>query len=164
MTVWHYLFEFVICAFSVASFSVITSAPRNTILASSLVSAIAYVIYRFIHINAGKEIFAYFVASLVISILSEILARVYKNPSTVFIFPGILPLVPGVGLYNSMLYLVQRDYEMFTAKAVTTLFISGSIAIAVAIVHITARSVFPRKNGIVPISRINVQKEDNELK
>ena len=160
MTLWHYLFEFVICALSVASFCVITSAPRNTIWASSLVSALAYIIYRLIYINAKKEIFAYFIAAIVISVLSEICARVFKRPSTIFIFPGILPLVPGVGLYNSMLYLIERNYEMFTAKAVNTLFISGSIAIAVAIVHITARSVFPRKSGIVPINRIKVQKED----
>ena len=158
MTAWQCLFEFIICALSVAAFSIITSAPQNTIWSSSFVSAFAYIIYRLININAGKEIFACFIATLVISILSEILARVYKNPSTIFIFPGILPLVPGVGLYNSMLYLIQRDYEMFIAKAVNTLFISGSIAIAVAIVHITARSIFTRKNGIVPISRINMQK------
>ena len=160
MTVWQYLFEFVICALSVASFSVITSAPRNTIYASSLASALAYLIYRLIYINAKKEIFAYFIAAIVISVLSEICARIFKKPSTIFIFPGILPLVPGVGLYNSMLYLIERNYEMFIAKAVTTLFIAGSIAIAVAIVHITARSIFPRKNGIIPINRINMKKED----
>ena len=160
MSVWQCLFEFVICALSVAAFSVITSAPRYTIWASSSVSALAYIIYRLIHINAQKEIFAYFVAAIVISVLSEICARIFKKPSTIFIFPGILPLVPGVGLYNSMLYLIERNYELFTAKAVNTLFISGSIAIAVAIVHITARSIFPRKNGIVPINRINMKKED----
>lgn len=160
MSVWQYLFEFIICALSVASFSIITSAPRNTIWASSFISAFAYIIYRLIHINAGKEIFACLIAAIVISVLSEICARVFKKPSTIFIFPGILPLVPGVGLYNSMLYLIERNYEMFTAKAVNTLFISGSIAIAVAIVHITARSVFPRKSGIVPINRINMKKED----
>lgn len=160
MSVWQYLFEFVICALSVAAFSVVTSVPKNTIYASSLIGAFAYIIYRLIYINAQKEIFAYFIAALVISVLSEICARVFKKPSTIFIFPGILPLVPGVGLYNSMLCLIERNYDMFTEKAVTTLFISGSIAIAVAIVHITARSVFPRKNGIVPINRINMQEED----
>ncbi len=160
MTVWQYIFEFIICALSVGSFCIIARSPKNTLPAASLISAIAYIVYRLININAGKEIFAYFIASLVISVLSEILARIYKKPSTVFIFPGIIPLVPGVGLYNSMLYLIRHDYGMFTATAVNTLFISGAIAIAVAIVHITARSAFPRKNGIIPINRINKQKED----
>ena len=161
MSVWQYVFEFVICALSVGAFCIIARSPKNTLIPASLISAAAYIVYRLININAGKEILAYFVASLIISVLSEIFARIYKKPSTIFIFPGILPLVPGVGLYNSMLYLIQHDYAMFTATAVNTLFISGAIAIAVAIVHITARSVFPRKNGIVPINRINKTNEES---
>ena len=160
MSFWHYAFEFVICALSVGSFCVIAESPKNTLIPASLISAIAYIVYRIISINANKEILAYFVASVIISVLSEILARIYKKPSTIFIFPGIIPLVPGVGLYNSMLYLIRHDYSMFTAKAVNTLFISGAIAIAVAIVHITARSAFPRKNGILPVNRISEKKEN----
>ncbi len=160
MTFLDYFVEFLLCVGAIIAFCGLINSPKNTVICASAVSGIAYIVYRIISVNTGRVILAYFVASLVISIASEVCARIFKRPSTVFIFPGIIPLVPGVGLYNTMLYLVQGDYDMFIVTAVNTLFTAGAIAIAVAVVHIIARSVFPRKNGIVPLHRLLKMKGD----
>ena len=162
MTFLDYLLEFILCFGAVFTFCGLINAPKNTVICSSAIGGAAYVVYRLISVNSEKEILAYFVASIVISVASEICARLYKRPSTVFIFPGIIPLVPGVGLYNSMLCLVQNNHDMFIVKAVETVFIAGAIAIAVAIVHITARSIFPRKNGIIPLHNLLKMMKDKD--
>jgi uncharacterized membrane protein YjjB (DUF3815 family) len=141
MTLLDCLYEFLICTGAVLAFCVLISTPKKTVLCSSVISGVAYVIYRLIFVYADREILAYFIATVFISLASEICARIYKKPSTVFIFPGIIPLVPGVGLYNSMYCLVQGDQQGFGANATNTVFIAGAIAIAVAVVHILARSV-----------------------
>ncbi|MBQ8743031.1 MAG: threonine/serine exporter family protein [Clostridia bacterium] len=154
MPIYRYFIEFFLCFGAVAAFTVLINSPKSTALASSFIGAVAYVIYRIVFVNSKREILSYFVAAIAVAVASEICARIYKKPSTIFIFPGIIPLVPGLGLYNSMLALVQNDYNTFTLKATNTLFIAGAIAIAVAIVHVASRSVFPRKSGLVPFHKL----------
>ena len=160
MNFLDYCLEFLLCFGAILAFCVLINVPKKTVLCSSAISGAAYVIYRLIYVSSDKEILAYFLATLFISVASEICARVYKKPSTVFIFPGIIPLVPGIGLYNTMLYLVQGDYNMFMITAANTLFIAGAIAIAVAIVHIVARSVFPRRITSLLGDRKSDEKKD----
>ncbi|MDK2810897.1 MAG: hypothetical protein PWR27_1606, partial [Petroclostridium sp.] len=65
--------------------------------------------------------------------LSEFFARQFKMPVTIFLTSGIIPLVPGAGLYYTMLELVQNNYAAAISKGVETIFIAGSIAVAIAI-------------------------------
>ena len=74
------------------------------------------------------------VASAVISLFSEILARKLKYPAINFIIPGILPLVPGLGLYNTMYALVQKDYALSASTGTETLLKSAGIAIGILII------------------------------
>ena len=142
-----YFIEFLLCFGAVLAFCVLLNVPKQTVVCSSAISGIAYVIYRLILIEAEREILAYFLATVFIAVASEICARIYKKPSPVFIFPAIIPLVPGVGLYNSMYCLVQGDQAGFGVHAANTVFIAGAIAIAVAVVHILARSLTMRRSG-----------------
>ena len=50
----------------------------------------------------GSDIFQCFIATVVVSIYSEILARKCKAPTTCFQIVSILPLVPGGGIYYTM--------------------------------------------------------------
>lgn len=162
MLFYEYIIEFSLCFGAVAAFTVLINSPKNTAFVSSLIGASAYILYRFMFVSTKKEILAYFIAAFSVAIASELLARMYKCPSTIFIFPGIIPLVPGVGLYNSMLALVRNEHDDFTLKATNTIFIAGAIAIAVAIVHIASRSIFPRKNGLVPIHKLGEDPKKHE--
>ena len=77
---------------------------------------------------------ANFMAALLVSLMSEILARKLKQPATVFVIPGIILLVPGLGMYKTMLYLVQNDYANAVAKGADVLFIGGAISMGVLII------------------------------
>ena len=75
-----------------------------------------------------------FVAALLVSYISEILARKLKQPAIIFIIPGIIPLVPGLGMYNTMLYLVQNDYNNAIAKGADVLFVGGAISLGILVI------------------------------
>ena len=66
--------------------------------------------YKILFDIFGNAILSNFLAATLISLLSEILARKMKYPAIIFVIPGILPLIPGLGLYNTMLYLVKGNY------------------------------------------------------
>lgn len=81
-----------------------------------------------------------FVSALVVSILataySQVLARILKAPATVFIFPCIVPLVPGSGLYYTVSnWLLGNNDEILTYASST---IETAIGLALGIVVVVA--------------------------
>ena len=141
-----YVYSFLICCAAVVCYSILIAAPWKTLPASALIAAFSHVIYKLSADIGGQDILGHFVASPLVAVPGEICARIYKMPSTIFVFPGILPLVPGYWLYRTMLYLVQNDYDSFAQTGAKTLFISGAIAISIAGTNVVARHVFPRRD------------------
>ena len=63
----------------------------------------------------------------------HILARIKKAPVTVFLIAGILPTVPGAGIYRTVYYLIQGDQALSTHYLISTLHTAGAIALAIFI-------------------------------
>ena len=68
-----------------------------------------------------------------VSLLSEMFARLYKAPATIFVIVGCFPLVPGSGIYYTMLYAVQGLSDMFIQSFLETLGIGFAIAFAILV-------------------------------
>lgn len=108
---------------------------RKFMLAASLSGAAAWFVYLLL---AGKmpEAGRCFIATLVVAVISEILARIFKAPATIFLIVGIIPLVPGGGLYDTMDYLLKGDTRMFEMQGTRT--VASAIAIAVGCSLVTS--------------------------
>lgn len=141
MNIWFFVRDFLACAAAVLFYAIIMSVPKKTLLASSLLGAVGYVVYRLIYVFGEHDLLGFLAASFIVAAGSEILARKFKAPAALFVLPGIIPLVPGVGLYQTMLCLVRNDMSGFTDAGVRTLFISGIIAVAVAVTNAVARHI-----------------------
>ena len=129
------------CAVAAASFSVLLRQPRRTIPASTLIATAGYGVFLLL----GKTTPAYLWATLLIGICCEICARVMKRTATLFVTGAIVPLVPGIGLYNTMLYVVEGDYgNAVTTGAATVLGICG-IALAITMSAVLAGAFHHRK-------------------
>lgn len=81
----------------------------------------------------GSEYGAVFFGALAASIPAEIFARTIKTPATVIIFVAVIPLVPGLKLYQSMLYFAQSNVAEGTYEIVQTMIYTGYMAIAITI-------------------------------
>ncbi len=129
------------CAVAAAAFSVLMHQPRRTIPVSSLIATAGYGIFLLL----GKTTLAYFGATMVIGICCEICARVMKRTATLFVTGAIIPLVPGVGLYNTMRYVVEGDYSnAVNAGAAAVLGICG-IALAITMSSVLVSAFHPPK-------------------
>lgn len=73
------------------------------------------------------------IAAVAVALFAEFISRVMKTPSTIFIIVGILPMVPGGGIYYTMEYCIQGNNEMFISKGLQTLAVAGAIAVGVSI-------------------------------
>ena len=66
-------------------------------------------------------------AAFVASLFADFFARICKAPSTVFILPGCIALVPGGPLYYAMNNLLSENREMALEYFLTTLTIGIAI-------------------------------------
>ncbi len=138
----YYIRDIAACFVAVIFYGIFMSVPKKPLFLAAGSGTAAYLLYRLILLEAGSELFGYLAASLLAAVAAEVLARCFKTPSTILVFPAIIPLVPGVGLYRTMLCLVQNDMENFSHVFSRALLISGIIAVTVAVVNAAARSLF----------------------
>lgn len=122
-------------------FSVFFNAPLKSLLPAGITGGIGWAIYIYLFRITSNSIFSNFIAAGVVSLLSEILARKMKHPAILFVIPGIIPLVPGLGMYNTMLYLVQKNFDLAISTGADTLFIGGAIALGVLIITSLSKTI-----------------------
>lgn len=106
--------------------------PKFSIIAA-LGGSIGYAIYL-ICLNFASEMTAYFLAMSVVAFFAETAARILKAPATIFLIIGCFPLVPGRGIYTTMLYSIQGNSELFLDSFLNTIGISLSLALAILVV------------------------------
>ncbi|MCB2288967.1 threonine/serine exporter family protein [Clostridium sp. CS001] len=115
-------------------FGVLFNIKGKNLIIASVGGALGW----FTYLLSGKlhpsAIFSLFLAAMVVSIFSEIMARVYKTPVTIFIICGIIPLVPGGGMYFATLEAVKGNLDISLSKGIQTLFSAGAIAIGIVFV------------------------------
>lgn len=78
-------------------------------------------------------------SALVVGAIAEILARLQKQPVTVFIVSGIIPVVPGTTAYNSMLAFLERDFDRGLYLAFKAFLIASYLAAGLAVAPLFIR-------------------------
>ena len=94
---------------------------------------------------------ASFFSALAIAFIAHLFARVFKAPVTVFLTAGILPTVPGAGMYRIAYSIIANDRAGCAYYLLQTLEIAGMIALANFIVDAIFRVPSPCQGGTVKI-------------
>ncbi|MBR1585064.1 MAG: threonine/serine exporter family protein [Clostridia bacterium] len=133
--------QLIACFFAAATFSVLMNQPRSTMAVSALIATLGYGLF----IALDRGVLAYFLATILIGLSCEICARLMKRTATLFFTGAIVPLVPGVGLYNTMRYVVEGEYAQAASTGVVTILAICGIALAVTITSVLFSSFTARK-------------------
>ena len=95
--------------FSVVAFSFLLHVPRKYIIWAGFTGAVGWWIYLFlIGINLSVAM-STFLSGCLVSLCGQVFARVLKAPVTIFVIPGILPLVPGAGMFRIAHSVIRSD-------------------------------------------------------
>jgi uncharacterized membrane protein YjjB (DUF3815 family) len=119
--------------FSTLGFAVLFNIPRKELILAGLTGAMGWFAFQLVSISLSSNIIASFFGGLTAALTGEILARIKKQPATLFVVPGIIPLVPGYGLYYTMLKIIQQDYSEAVSVGFEALLVAISIASAIII-------------------------------
>ena len=126
---------------AILSFAIMLETPKKYIVFAGSVGAIGWFVFLFAGKMGANDVFATFLSALTIAFISHVFARVFKTPVTGFLIAGILPTVPGAGMYHIGYYLFQNDMEMMGYYITSTLQIAGVIAAAIFIVDAVFRFI-----------------------
>ena len=108
---------------------------------SGILGVMSYFLYLIIRERLGNEALGFFVGTVAVAFASEILAVLMKNPATVFLLSGLLPLVPGGGLFYMMRDAVQKRFTESFNTGYQTVMSAAAIALGVAVVSSVFRIV-----------------------
>ena len=139
MTLGKFLFDLVVAGLATAGFGLMFRAQGKSLLPGAVIGGVGYVVYDWIVLCGGSATVGSFVGALVVGVMAELAARLLKGPTVVFANMGVIPLVPGYGLFHTMEYIVKADYINATAVGFETLMIAGAIAAAVGFSNVMAR-------------------------
>ncbi len=131
-------------------FAVLFNVPRRVILSIWTLGALGGLIkFSAIHFDIGI-VFASFLASTAIGIVSIQMAHMRNSPPLVFSIPSVIPMVPGIFAYKMMLGLIAltniENTDAYTQTLIQTvnngaktMFILISLGIGVAIPMLLTR-------------------------
>lgn len=122
-------------------FSILFNSTYKQALFCGLVGGLGWLLYLTTLFYTPSVVIASFVGALAVSILAFILSKIRKAPVTIYQIPGIIPLVPGMGMYKTLSAVISSNYNQVNFYLFETLQIAGAIAVAMMLVYATSSLV-----------------------
>jgi uncharacterized membrane protein YjjP (DUF1212 family) len=117
------------------------NAPKRQIPIACIIGGVGMFVLMGGSVLGYGILFTVFIGTCIIAILSEFASRAGRDATIVFIIPGIIPFVPGLGLFESMSEILANNTTSGVEKGADTLLSAGSIAIALIVVATGARLI-----------------------
>lgn len=145
MAEWiNILFKAFWCGWAAVGFGILFNVPMKNLWAIWIGGAIVGLVkFCVLFFSPSSVIIASFIASLLLSVYCMIIARKLHEPELIFAIPSVIPLVPGVFAYRTMLGFIKlsgnigADFSHILNETVhngtVTLFIILSFTIGVII-------------------------------
>lgn len=119
---------------AIYGFALLLEVPKKYLIFAGLTGAVCWFSYLGVGFLDDSLVAAAFLSSLVVAVLSHLLARILKAPVTLFLVPGILPTVPGASIYRSVYCMIQGQTALANFYLIQTIQIAGAMALAIFIV------------------------------
>lgn len=131
--------HFIFAGLATCGFAIFFNVQPKLLLWTAPIGALGWLVYVLGVFNYENPMIYSFTAAAVISLCSEILARRLKQPTILFVIPGILPLVPGVGLYQTVYSIMFKKYGLAATIGTKSVIVSIGIALGILVVASLSR-------------------------
>lgn len=112
--------KLVICTFvSALGIGAVYQIRREYLLYAGLGGALARMVLLLVKQCTAESFIYNFFAAMTAAIFAECMAAYTKNPSTVFLYPSIIPLTPGRAFYFSVIGLILDNQELIDTYLTT---------------------------------------------
>lgn len=116
-----------------AAYSILFGVPGKLCPLCGVVGMVGWGVFLLTQTYAS-EAAACFAGAVVVVFLSRFFAVRKQCPATLFLIPGIFPLIPGVSIYRASYYLVMDDFEAAAQTGWSA--VKNAVAIVLGIVFV----------------------------
>ena len=148
----NYALQIITAFLGSLGFSVLFNIRRTKLLIAGLGGMLSWSVYLLLGIYFDRDPIQYYFAAIFVTVYAEIFARIKKTPTTSYLVPAFIPMIPGGALYNTMKFALHNDWQSFGDTAVYTiqlaLALSAGIIVVASVmrmVHALYRFIFPKK-------------------
>lgn len=125
------ILQLVFAFISTFAFAVLFSAPKSQYLLCGFCGAFTWGIYLVSEHFENDSVLSSLFATFFLTVLARFLSVKKKNPVTIYLITGVLPLVPGAGIYYTSYYLIMNENRKSLLTGVSTLKTAGAIALGI---------------------------------
>ncbi len=115
-------------------FGILFNMREKRLIAASFGGLLSWGLFVTISYVIQSEPLNYFLVAAIMSLYSEILARIIKTPSAPIVTTALIPLIPGGSLYYTMASAFDSDFSVFLEKATYTLKLASALALGIIVV------------------------------
>ena len=124
-------------------FGVLFGIPARHYLQAALCATAGWMVYMLLSTGTNVGIASStFIATLAVALLSRFFAVWFKAPETIFLIPGIFPMVPGGGIFWTALYLVSSRMHEALFSGWSALKVTVAIVLGIVIVSQLPAAMF----------------------
>ena len=140
----QYILGFIFSYLSAVGFAMLFSCPKRSIGLSSLAGALGFLVFMLVRDFYGG-FFPVLVGSYLTGILGEIFARKCHMPAILFIVPGMINLVPGKGIYNTLFYFIDGQKSLALVTLFDTMAVASAISFGILLASVLSKSLMSFK-------------------
>ena len=120
-----------------AGYCMLMNVPRRLLAAASVGGMIGWGAYLFLKGSISNVFYLLVLVGMITAAYSEAAAKIARAPATIFLIPGLIPLVPGGFVYYAMLALTRDDFAGMRHYALLTAQWAVGLAAGISFVAVT---------------------------
>ena len=139
-----YIIQLLMAFLGSLGFGALYNIHGKKLFLASLGGLLAWAVYLLVNQFTPSPYPCAFLASVALTLYSELMARWRKTPATVFLVTSAIPLIPGAGLYRCVSAMMIKDTAQATAQGTYTLLFAASMAAGITLTTLCFRLLMTR--------------------
>lgn len=128
--------------FNVNRRELIFNVNRRELVFCGIAGAAAEGVYQAVSYFSDGIPLPAIISAAAVTVMARSLANLRKSPVTVYLVPGIIPLVPGAGMYNTVFSMISADYAEALEIGIDTMKCASAIAIGIVLIFALPNRLF----------------------
>lgn len=137
----NHLIQLLAALLGSTGFGMLYNLHGKKLIFASVGGLLAWAIYLLINMFTPSPYICAFISSVILTLYSEIFARLHKVPVTIYLVTSAIPLIPGAGLYRSVRALLRMREDVFTQEGLYTLLFAACMSAGITLTTMIFRII-----------------------